>query len=152
MRALKAAILLTLFGLGSAAAQQPTASQTAAIRQYCASDFRAHCASVPTGGKTALACLQQNASSLSASCQQAVAAVSGGSSSPMPATAPPPMQQPPMSPRQKAAMMRQACGTDYRQFCTGIRPGGGAALGCLESHAPSLSSQCRGVLASARGG
>jgi hypothetical protein len=61
-----------------ALAQQPTSAQAGAIRQACRSDYQAHCASVPTGGSAALACLQQNAASLSPGCQQAVKAVGGG--------------------------------------------------------------------------
>jgi hypothetical protein len=55
----------------------PTQGQVAAIRQACRADYQAHCASVPTGGSAALACLQQNAQSLSAPCQQALGAVGG---------------------------------------------------------------------------
>ena len=73
-----------LIGLGvllaaasSAAAQQPSQAQANAIRQACRSDYQSHCAGVPTGGSAALSCLQQNATSLSQPCQQALAAVGG---------------------------------------------------------------------------
>ena len=58
-------------------AQQPTAAQQSAIRSSCRGDFQAYCAGVPTGGKEALACLQQNAAKASPACQQALRAVSG---------------------------------------------------------------------------
>ena len=41
----------------------------------CRSDYEAHCASIPPGGKASLQCLQQNMSSLSSGCQAAVRAV-----------------------------------------------------------------------------
>ena len=69
-----------------AAAQQPTTAQRDAIRSACRSDYEAHCASVPTGGKPALMCLQKNMASLSPDCQKAVNAI--GKSSAAPATAP----------------------------------------------------------------
>jgi len=58
-----------------AQAQQPTQAQIATIRQTCRIDYQAHCATVPTGGAAALQCLQQNAQSLSAPCQQALGAI-----------------------------------------------------------------------------
>ncbi|MGA8382237.1 MAG: hypothetical protein WB710_14035, partial [Stellaceae bacterium] len=62
-----------LFALAlPAVAQQPTAAQRNAIRQACPADYQAHCASVPTGGRASLVCLQQHASSLSAACRRAV--------------------------------------------------------------------------------
>ena len=45
--------LLTLALLGAAnmaAAQRPSQAQASAIRSNCRSDYRSHCASVPTGG------------------------------------------------------------------------------------------------------
>lgn len=70
----------------SAFAQAPTTAQRNAIRESCRSDYEAHCASVPTGGKPALTCLQKNMASLSPGCQKAVGAV--GKSSAAPAAAP----------------------------------------------------------------
>jgi cobalamin biosynthesis Mg chelatase CobN len=75
---LAAASLLAGVTLSNAA---PTQAQQQAIRSSCQSDYRAHCASVPTGGSAALQCLEQNLSSLSSSCQQAVRAATGGASS-----------------------------------------------------------------------
>jgi acetyl esterase/lipase len=39
-----------------------------------------------------------------------------------------------------------ACRTDYRQFCRGTRPGGGAIAACLREHAASLSGNCAAAL------
>lgn len=69
-----------------AAAQQPTTAQRDAIRSACRSDYEAHCASVPPGGKPSFMCLQKNMASLSPDCQKAVNAV--GKSSAAPAAAP----------------------------------------------------------------
>lgn len=143
-----------------APAQQPTQAQANAIRQACRADYQAHCASVPTGGSASLACLQQNAASLSPGCQGALAAV-GSSAATAPASPPrttpptaPATQQarPPLSPREEAAIMRRACGRDYQMFCRGVPPGGGRALGCLQAHASLLSHQCHSALSAARRG
>jgi hypothetical protein len=84
------AALLALLALPAAHAQQPTSAQASAIRQACRADYQAHCASVPTGGSAALACLQRSAASLSPGCQQALRAVSaGGSAAPQNAAARP---------------------------------------------------------------
>ena len=150
----KVAILFAAASLfiGPALAQQPTQAQANAIKQACRADYQAHCASVPTGGSAALSCLQQNAPSLSAGCQTALSAVSGGTTGSSNATAAPPpaAAHPQMSGRQEIGLMREACGSDYRTYCAGIRPGGGRAVACLEAHGRSLSRQCRSALMAAR--
>jgi hypothetical protein len=73
-----ALLTLALLGAVMAAAQQPSQGQASAIRSNCRSDYRSHCASVPTGGPAALQCLQKNVASLSPSCQWAVNEVGGG--------------------------------------------------------------------------
>jgi hypothetical protein len=137
---------------GPLAAQQPTSAQQNAIRQNCRSDFQAHCSGVPTGGSAAFKCLQQNAASVSAPCQQALSAV-GGSGSAHPAQSTAPGESPPASPlsrRQKAYILRQACGMDFQQTCHGVPLGGGHAIECLASHRETLSPGCQRALASAR--
>ena len=158
--ALRIALLAAAFvGLAlPAAAQQPTAAQRSAIRQACPADYQAHCASVPTGGKASLVCLQQHASSLSAACRRAVEAVGGGGAAPprsgagaataAPAAAP---AAPAMSPRQQIMVLRQSCAGDYRALCGGVPLGGGRAIACLRANAQSLSPQCSGALRGARG-
>jgi hypothetical protein len=147
-------LLMLLTGLmvgvaGAAGAQQPSQAQVNAIRQSCRGDYQTHCASVPTGGAAALQCLQANIASLSPACQSAV-----GESV---ATTPPgggtavPGQAAPMSPRgERAAMMRRACGGDFRLYCRGVGLGGGRALACLADHRESLSPGCREALATMR--
>jgi hypothetical protein len=146
---------LLFFGtLAPARAQQPSKAQISAIRSACQADYKSYCAGVPTGGQAALACLQQNASSLSPNCQQAVAAAGGTGSAAPPASqgsaSAPGMSHPNSSPREEMALLRQACGADYRLYCRGVRPGGGRAIACLEDNGPSLSPRCQNALASAR--
>jgi hypothetical protein len=161
-------------------AQQPSQAQISAIRSSCAADYRAHCAGVPTGGMPALNCLRQNVDKLSAACQTAVNAAGGGAApsaagggaapaapaapsaapSTSPAeTAPATPAAPaapaahafrPMSPRQEMAVLRGACGPDYRALCAGVPPGGGRVIGCLRENAASLSPRCQAVLMAAR--
>jgi hypothetical protein len=142
---------------GSLAAQQPTSAQQNTIRQNCRADFQAHCSGVPTGGSAALNCLQQNAASVSAPCQQALSAVGGGGTvgahpAPSGEAAPSaqPVPAPPLSPRQRASILRQACGTDFQQNCHGVPLGGGHAIECLAAHRDTLSPGCQKALASAR--
>jgi hypothetical protein len=68
-------MVILLAAATSAYSQAPTDAQRSAIRSQCRSDYQAHCASVPPGGKASLQCLQQNMSSLSSGCQAAVRAV-----------------------------------------------------------------------------
>jgi hypothetical protein len=68
-------MVILLAAATAAYSQGPTDAQRSAIRSQCRSDYQAHCASVPPGGKASLQCLQQNMSSLSSGCQAAVRAV-----------------------------------------------------------------------------
>ncbi len=168
------ALLAAFLALGQPAwAQQPSQAQASAIRQACRADYQAHCAGVPTGGQAALACLQSNAASLSAPCQNALSAVGGGAAAapapaqpapapsaaaPAPATPPPTAPPapaaaapapPPMSPRQELMLVRQACGYDYRRYCRGVPFGGGRVLACLQGNADRLSRPCGRALQAA---
>ncbi|SEE45455.1 hypothetical protein SAMN05519104_6164 [Rhizobiales bacterium GAS188] len=158
----------------AAVAQQPSQAQIGAIRSACPADYRAHCAGVPTGGAAALECLQKNLASLSRACQSAVNSIGGApaaaqpaaaqpsvapqpssapaAAAPVPAPAVPPApaapagSYPPMTLRQELAILRQACGPDYRAFCGGLQPGGGRVIACLRDNGSSLSPRCRNVL------
>ncbi len=143
------AAALLLAGAATAVAQQPTQAQQDAIKSSCRADFQSQCASVSPGGKAAFECLQSHQSSLSAACQSAVGAVaapqanapsapSGGTAAAAP--------RPAMSPRQELAIVRQACGPDYRRLCRGVPLGGGRAVGCLADHHASLSRICQRTL------
>jgi hypothetical protein len=178
VRLLVLALVFALSGSAEANAQQASQTQISAVRAACRSDYMAHCASVPPGGKAALACLQKNVSSLSLSCQSAVNAMSGGAAAPAatekppsvpavaapveptppaaPALAAPPAAAapiyPPMSPRQEMMILRRYCGPDYRALCGRVPPGGGRVVACLRANGPSLSPQCRHAIISARRG
>jgi len=173
---LLAIALLAPFAAGGQARAAPTQAQQDAIRSSCQSDYRSYCASVPTGGSAALQCLEQNVAKLSSACQSAVKAATGGSSassgdsggssgsgSGSSSTAAPAADGSTSSsaapadsgggpviivlePGQAAALMRQACGADYRAHCNGERILGGAALRCLVSNASSLSGSCKTAL------
>lgn len=53
--------------------------------------------------------------------------------------------------RQELRLTREACGSDFRKFCQGVRPGGGHAITCLEANARSLSTECSHALAAIKG-
>jgi hypothetical protein len=69
------------------------------------------------------------------------------------APTPPP---PPAAPReaggggppraQQIASVRAACRSDFGMHCPGVRPGGEAALRCLQVNAPALSPPCRAAV------
>ncbi len=40
----------------------------------------------------------------------------------------------------------QACRDDVRKHCSGVKPGGGRALACLEQHESVLSATCQAAL------
>jgi len=86
-----ASVVLTSLALtGPVASQQPTQAQRDAVRAACRSDYEAHCASVPPGGKPALMCLQKNLASLAEPCQRAVNAIVGTAAAAPPAQPPAP--------------------------------------------------------------
>ncbi|HXA22634.1 MAG TPA: cysteine rich repeat-containing protein [Acetobacteraceae bacterium] len=146
------AALVLIALTGPLAAQHPTSAQQNAVKQNCRSDFQAHCAGVPAGGSAAMSCLQQNAASLSPGCQNALLAI-GGTNGPAPTGGPAASAQtppaPPLSRRQRAAILRHACGVDFQNNCHGVQPGGGRALECLMAHRDTLSPGCQQALASA---
>jgi len=146
------ALLLLAGGATVAAAAQPTKAQADAIRQSCRADYQSHCAGVPTGGTEALACLRQNAASVSPACQHALAAVGGGGAAakPPPSAAPSQATREPGAMREKAGEVREACGMDYREHCRGIPPGGGRAMSCLAEHEASLSPGCQRAMSAMR--
>lgn len=159
--AVSIALALTL--ASDAAAGQPTAAQQSAIRSACRGDYPHVCSGVEPGGAPALHCLQQNAGSVSAACQHALAAVTAApapsaqaagasmASSPgtAPAMAPAAVSAPSegaVSMRDEMRLMRESCSGDYRRFCQGVQAGGGHAITCLESNAAALSAGCRQAL------
>lgn len=139
-----------------ALAQQPTQAQQNAIRQSCRADFQAQCSGVSPGGQPALSCLQRNAASVSAPCQQALAAIGGGGQGGATPAAPPSAMATPAAPAPapryaRPMPVREACRGDFVTYCRGVRPGGGAAIACLRQNAPNLSGNCQQSLSALRG-
>lgn len=56
------------------------------------------------------------------------------------------------TPAQRAAAdaVRDACRADFGRLCSGVRPGGGRVLQCLDAHVAELSPACRAALPQAR--
>jgi len=44
------------------------------------------------------------------------------------------------------AQQRTACKGDYEKFCTGVMPGGGRIVACLNKQRATLSEACKKVL------
>ncbi|ARM90140.1 hypothetical protein RHEC894_CH03887 [Rhizobium sp. CIAT894] len=162
-----AAVFLT----GIASAQAPTEEQRDAIRAECRSDFIAKCSGVTPGGIEALTCLQQHSATLSAGCRKAVSAVdvktkstsaeptpaapaNTAATTPAPATATPapatgtPAHQPTQAQRNA---VKSACQRDFMAQCSGVTPGGSAALSCLQQHNAALSAPCQQAVAALGG-
>jgi hypothetical protein len=45
-------------------------------------------------------------------------------------------------------VLRQACAGDYKSLCSGVQPGGGRIIACLQQNAAKLSPDCQKALAS----
>ncbi|KGD92886.1 MULTISPECIES: cysteine rich repeat-containing protein [Rhizobium/Agrobacterium group] len=48
--------------------------------------------------------------------------------------------------RQQMREVRSACEADVRRLCSGIQPGGGKLLQCLQQNASSVSATCTAKL------
>ncbi|WP_434733197.1 cysteine rich repeat-containing protein [Rhizobium sp. YTUHZ044] len=142
-----------LFLAGVASSQAPTDEQRDAIRAECRSDFIAKCSGVTPGGIEALTCLQQHSATLSAGCQKAVSAVNvkpkstSAEPTPAPATGAPPHR--PTEAQRNA--LKSACQRDFMAQCSGVTPGGAAALSCLQQHNAALSMPCQQAVAALGG-
>jgi hypothetical protein len=138
------------------APKQPTSAQISAVRNNCRTDYPKDCAGVPTGGASALQCLEKNEAKLSASCKSAVMAATGAgaaagagstaAAAPAAAEPAPALVLRPLRPREILLVMRSACGEDVRALCPGVAPGGGRIIECLVGQSAKLSSACRSVL------
>jgi hypothetical protein len=134
----------------TAPASQPTSAQVSAIRSACRSDYPKLCAGVPTGGASAVQCLEKNKGKLSAACEKAVAAATGGAAATAgaapAAAAPTAIVLRPMRPREELFVLRSTCGADVRSICRGVPAGGGRIVQCLATNAAQLSPACKDVL------
>ncbi len=146
---------------GIAVAQTPTEEQRNEVRAACRSDFIAQCSGVQPGGMEALNCLQQHDSTLSAACRKAVSAitvkpkstsaepsqtapVTTGAATPAPAAGAQTAAQPTEAQRDA---VKSACRSDFMAQCSGVTPGGAAALSCLQKHSARLSALCQQAVA-----
>ncbi|WP_082933913.1 hypothetical protein [Rhizobium sp. WYCCWR10014] len=143
-------------------AHQPTQAQRSAVKSACQRDFMAQCSGVTPGGTEALSCLQQHNASLSAPCQQAVAALggstgggsagstpaSGGAAATVATTPAPRAVMPAFSPREELMILRETCGSDFQALCRMVPLGGGRGMACLRDNLQRVSPACHRVLTS----
>jgi hypothetical protein len=136
-----------------AAAPRPSAAQKDALGAACSNDYLAHCASVPPGGKEALACLRQHAMALSVPCKEVLSKMMATRPPARKKTvhaAPPPPPPPPApvavaaapTPEQMKAV-KYTCRNDFRARCRGVPAGGQEAMACLMRNSARLSPDCK---------
>jgi hypothetical protein len=53
------------------------------------------------------------------------------------------------TPSPQAPTVRQACRADFKKFCSGVQPGGGRLLDCLNAHNGELTTACQESLRTA---
>lgn len=53
--------------------------------------------------------------------------------------------------KENRQIVRQACASDYQSLCSGVQPGGGRIIACLQQNEPKLSPECRQALQTAKG-
>jgi hypothetical protein len=165
---------------GAPAATAPSGKQTPAaaasqderleaVRRACTlDDIAAHCSWIAPTSPEIVLCLQANSTDLSAGCKEAVT----GPSAPKAATTAPAEPAQPIEPAKKpqahgkattaatpaaptaaqTAAIRSACRSDFMAHCSGVKPGGSAALQCLATNSAKLSPGCRTAVAAVGGG
>jgi hypothetical protein len=165
----------------SAPATASSGDTLKSVQNACTmSDMMAHCSWIQPSNPEIVLCLKANAVDLSPSCQAAVQAAPATPAAPVRqaeperkatpvkkaeperkpaeperASAPPPapaaaaVTNRPTAEQQSA--IRAACRSDFISHCSGVTPGGAAALQCLQRNASSLSGACRGALAAISG-
>jgi len=147
--------------------------QLKSVQKACTiSDLMAHCSWLQPTNPEILLCLKANSADLSLGCQSVVQSLPGGA----PAAGAPPAPgterrvepaKKPTEPAKKTAepehasmesapkkptplqlgAIRASCRSDFISHCSGVQPGGSAALRCLQSNAAQLSGGCRSALA-----
>ncbi|HEY9214150.1 MAG TPA: cysteine rich repeat-containing protein [Ancylobacter sp.] len=50
--------------------------------------------------------------------------------------------------RQQLAVVKSACEADIKRVCSGIQPGGGRLLKCMQANPEKISQPCKDTLAS----
>jgi len=144
-------------------------------------DFAAHCSWIAPTSPELLLCLKANAAALSPACQKVMGGVPTAAtpvtatppaensrptspstktvntpkplqtrapSSPVPALQATGPRKP--NPRQLSAI-RAACRSDFMAHCSGVQPGGAAALQCLQKNSTLLSASCHNAVAAIDG-
>jgi hypothetical protein len=149
-------------------AQAASQDQLSAMRGACTlSDFMSHCSWIEPSSPELLLCLRANAAQLSPACRTAVSA--GAVAAPAPVSAPvvaspsppadvaaptavPAPPKPSVTAKRPSAKqmsaIRSACRSDFISRCSGVQPGGSAALQCLERIKAELSPPCQDAIAS----
>ena len=94
----------------------------------CKADAEKLCKDVRPGDGRMARCLKQHEASVSPGCKEAMAQA-----------------------RQKAQALREACRSDAKQYCRGVKPGHGRMLTCLKQNEAKLSEACRAALQGAHG-
>jgi hypothetical protein len=153
--------------------------QLQAVRRICTlDDIAAHCSFIAPTSPELVLCLQANATDLSPACKSTAT----GLAAPKAATTVPVEPTAPLEPAKKQtlraktttaapaaaapgggaaaaaptteqkAAIRSACRSDFMAHCSGVQPGGSAALQCLASNSAKLSSGCRAAVAAISGG
>jgi hypothetical protein len=136
--------------------------QLKAVRRACTlDDIAAHCSWIAPTSPELVLCLRANATDLSPGCKAVI-----GPSAPKAATTTPAEPAEPAQPVEPAkkpsahvkataaampgaptaaqtAAIRSACRSDFMAHCSGVQPGGSAALQCLVSNSAKLSPGCR---------
>lgn len=142
--------LFAIIAVPALAQHQFADAQGKAIRRFCRADYEALCPGVPSSGRAALECLQNNAASVSFGCHRALLGDDGtsvrrGASVPTAGTVPAPGHM-----RERLTAFREACGQDYLRFCRAVQPGSGRAVACLTKNESLVSSGCRQALGAVR--
>jgi Cysteine rich repeat len=151
-----------------------------AVQKACTlNDLVAHCSWIAPTNPEILLCLKANAAALSPGCQTAVQSLPAAATPaaeptppaeptrraepvkkpvepPRTSTPPPPppaaVAAPAPPTEQQKAAIRAACRSDFIAHCSGVQPGGAAALQCLQRHAAGLTGACGRAVAAIGGG
>jgi hypothetical protein len=149
--------------------------QLKSVQKACTiDDLMAHCSWLQPSSPEILLCLKANSGDLSPGCRSVVQSLPDGAPAATTPSAPEqravqtkkpaePVKKPAEperastesapatpTPQQKNAI-RAACRSDFISHCSGVQPGGAAALQCLQNNAAQLSTGCRSALAALGG-
>ncbi len=157
-------------------AASPSQEAVEAVQKACSlRDFVSHCSWIDPKSAEILLCLKANEGELSPGCRSALRQAvsepipSAGQGAPVerdrrPAATAPASRPEPMpaaaalsaapsaastnQPTQKQiTAVRAACRSDFIAHCSGVQPGGSAAMQCLQSHSAELSGPCKTAVA-----